>query len=70
MGKKSSGDNPPVPDPGQLAQNDADANRIDQTTPWGSLTFTGDDRNQANLEFSPEMQQLFNSQMGIDQQLA
>jgi hypothetical protein len=67
MGKKSAPDAPQPVDPYQVARADADFNRIDQYTPYGSLTFGGPNRNQATLSFSPEMQQLMDSRFGMDQ---
>jgi hypothetical protein len=66
MGSKRQPTPPPAPDPRQIAQTDAEFNRIDQNTPFGSLTFSGPNRNQANLTLSPELQQLFSGQIGTD----
>lgn len=60
---------PPAPDPREIARTDAEFNRIDQFTPGGSLTFSGPNRNVANLEFSPEVQANFEQQLGIDRNL-
>lgn len=40
----------------------AQVNRVNQITPYGSLTFSGPDRNTLNFNLSPEMQALFQSQ--------
>lgn len=66
MGKKSQPTPPPAPDPNQIAQADATYNRIDQYTPFGSLTYGGPNRNQATLAFSPELQNLFGLQTQSD----
>jgi hypothetical protein len=66
MGKKSAPSAPQPVDPYEVARADAEFNRIDQYTPAGSLTFSGPNRNQANLEFSPEVQALFDQQLGLD----
>jgi len=66
MGKKSTPQAPPVPDPREIAELDAEFNRIDQFTPFGSLVFGGDSRNEATLSFSPEIQALFNQQLDVD----
>jgi hypothetical protein len=66
MGAKKQPKPPPAPDPRQIAQTDVEFNRIDQVTPFGSLTFSGPNRNQANLSLSPELQQLFGQQVGND----
>jgi hypothetical protein len=69
MGKKSAPKPPPPPDPREIAQTDAEYNRIDQYTPYGSFTYSGPNRNVATLNLSPEVQQLFDSQLGIDRNL-
>lgn len=66
MGKTRQPKPPPAPDPRQIAQTDVEFNRIDQNTPFGSLTFSGPNRNTANLSLSPELQQLFSGQVGTD----
>lgn len=66
MGAKRQPKPPPAPDPRQIAQTEAEFNRLDQYTPFGSLTFSGPNRNQANLSLSPELQQLFGQQVGTD----
>ena len=66
MGKKSAPSAPQPVDPYEVARADAEFNRIDQFTPAGSLTFSGENRNQANLEFSPEVQALFDQQLQLD----
>ena len=58
-----------APDPYEIARADAEFNRIDQFTPFGSLEFSGPNRNRADLEFNPQIQQLFESQQLSDQQL-
>jgi hypothetical protein len=64
MGK--SAPRPPTPpDPRELAQADAEFNRINQITPKGNLTFSGPNRNVATQTFSPEIQALFDQGLGI-----
>ena len=53
MGKKSG---PSPPSPAATAQAQAEANRIDQFTPFGSLIFSGDNRNVATSTLSPDQQ--------------
>ena len=60
---------PPAPDPREIAETDAEFNRIDQHTPFGSLTFSGPSRNVSTLEFSPEVQGLTNQRLQSDQNL-
>ncbi len=60
---------PPAPNPYDIANADAQYNRIDQYTPMGSLTYSGPQRNQATLEFSPEVQSLYDQQQQIDANL-
>jgi hypothetical protein len=57
---------PPAPDPVEIAQTDARFNRIDQFTPFGNLTFSGPDRNVSTLNFSPEVQALFDQRLQSD----
>lgn len=66
MGGKRQPAPPPAPNPYEIARADAEFNRIDQNTPFGSLSFSGPNRNQANLTLSPELQQLFSGQVGTD----
>ena len=71
---------PSAPDPNAMvtaqaganedtARLNAKLNRPDSYTPYGSVTFTdlGDDRWKSEQTFSPEMQGLFDSQMGVGQ---
>lgn len=77
MGKKSQPSPPPAPDPSEIGATAFGYNNLNQQTPWGSLSFTapvfGEDgstilqQGSANLELTPELQQLFNSQLGISQ---
>lgn len=68
MGKKDA-ETVPAPDPSEVAAADARYNRIDQRTPYGDLTYSGPDRNIATLSLSPEMQNLFDTRIGVDQGL-
>src|SRR3990167_1321471 len=69
MGKKSAPNPPPAPDPRQIAQTDVEFNRIDQQTPFGSLTYGGPNRNTATMTLSPELQNLFDLQTQSDTNL-
>lgn len=69
MGKKSTPKSPKPVDPAAVAQADAEYNRINQVTPYGNLTFSGPNRNTATLSLSPEMQSLFDTRIGVDQQM-
>ncbi len=60
---------PTPPDPREIARTEAEFNRIDQFTPFGSLTFSGPNRNIATQEFSPELQGLFGQRLESDQAL-
>ena len=53
-----------------LINQAAQANRIDTNTPFGSATFSGPGRNQLDVTFSPEQQQLFEGQLGIQNMLS
>lgn len=58
-----------APDPRAIAQTDAEFNRINQYTPLGSLTFSGPNRNIANMTFAPEVQANLDRQLQSDAQL-
>jgi hypothetical protein len=60
---------PPAPDPREIARTDAEFNRINQITPYGSLTFSGPNRNIATLELTPQMRGLLDQQLQSDSQL-
>ena len=49
---------PPPPDQAALVQAQAEANRVNTITPFGSLTFTGPNRNTAIVGLSPNQQAL------------
>ena len=69
MGKKSQPSQPAAPDPRQIAETEAEFNRLDQFTPFGSLTYGGPSRNQATMTLSPELQNLFGLQTQSDTNL-
>jgi hypothetical protein len=69
VSKKSQPKPPNPPDPREIAQTDAEFNRIDQFTPFGSLTYGGPSRNQATLSLTPELQNIFNMQTQSDTNL-
>lgn len=64
---KDSPDPPPAPDPREIAQTEAEFNRINQYTPYGSLEFSGPNRTNATLNLNPEIQALFDQQIQSDQ---
>lgn len=55
-------------DPNQIIQQSAQVNRINQATPFGSLTYSGPNRSNARFALSPEMQRLFQAQSGYGTQ--
>lgn len=63
------GDAPPPPDTQAIIREQAQANRINQNTPFGSLSFSGPNNNTANLEFTPEIMDLLGMQLGSDREL-
>lgn len=67
MGKST---NVAAPNPHDIAQADAYYNRIDQYTPWGSLTYGGPGRNQSFLEFNSDLQNIFRTGQENDQLMA
>jgi len=69
MGKKSQPSPPPAPNPYEIANADAQYNRINQFTPFGNLQFSGPQRNNATLTLDPRVQQLADMQIGLDQGL-
>ena len=60
---------PPPPDPREIAQTEAEFNRIDQFTPFGSLEFSGPNRTVATQTLSPELQGLFDQRLQSDSAL-
>lgn len=62
-------DPPPPPDQAEIIRESANVNRINQFTPFGSLTYSGPNRNTATLEFTPEIQQLLGMQQQSDTEL-
>ena len=58
-----------APDPYATAQADATYNRIDQFTPYGSLTFSGPYRNRADLTLNPAVADLENRRLLSDRYL-
>lgn len=66
MGKPSP---PSPPSATEMTEAQARANRIDQFTPWGSLVFSGPDRNVATTTLSPDQQAILDmltqAQMGL-----
>ena len=58
-------DTPSPPDPFQVAQAEAEFNRINQITPFGSLEFQGPQLNTAVLTLSPELQAAFQGQSAV-----
>ncbi|MCG8435498.1 MAG: hypothetical protein MJA83_15865 [Gammaproteobacteria bacterium] len=56
---------PRAQDPEELIRTQGEVNRINQITPFGSLTFTGPNRNTATQTLSPELQRLLNQQIQV-----
>jgi len=65
MGKKDPA-TVEAPDPYEAAQADALFNRIDQYGPGYSLTFSGPERNRADITLSPELQRVFDMRLQTD----
>lgn len=67
MGKSS----PSSPDPADTVAAQAQANRINQFTPFGNLVFSGPDNSTATTTFSPEQQGILDllqsGQLGLGQ---
>lgn len=62
-------DAPAAPDMANLIKLQAEYNRINQSTPFGSLAFSGPNKTQADLTLSPELQKIFEQQTGLSQSL-
>ena len=56
-------------DPWEVGRADATFNRIDSFTPFGSLTYGGPNRNQANLQLNPFLAVNENRRMLSDRML-
>jgi len=65
MGKPKAPKLPAAPDPQKLIAQQAQVNRINQTTPYGNLTFSGPNRSDASLSLSPQFQALLDAQTGF-----
>jgi hypothetical protein len=70
MGKPSRPKIPAAPDPSRLIGLQAQTNRINQTTPYGNLTFSGPNRSDVSLALSPRFQALLDAQVGFGTQAA
>ena len=70
MGKPKAPKLPAPPDPNKLIAQQAQVNRINQTTPFGNLTFSGPNRSDASLALSPQFQALLDAQSGFGTQAA
>lgn len=68
MGKPKAPKLPTPPDPQKLIAQQAQVNRINQTTPFGNLTFSGPNRSDASLSLSPQFQALLDAQAGFGTQ--
>ena len=55
----------PTIDPAEIIRADAQANRLDQFTPFGNLTFSGPNRNRVNFKLTPQFQNLLNQNVGF-----
>jgi hypothetical protein len=65
---KFSDPKPPKPiNPYDVARADSEFNRINQFTPYGSLTFSGPNNSNATMSLTPEMQQLLDTRFSTDQ---
>ncbi len=66
MGKKSTPKAPKAPDPNELIDAQANANRVDSYSPYGSTVYkkVGEDEWRSDTEFTPELQGLFTKYLG------
>lgn len=64
MGGKSSPKAPKAPDYEKLISQQALLNRVNQTTPFGSVTYSGPDKTNQTVTLSPAMQGVLDSAIG------
>jgi hypothetical protein len=62
MGKAKAPKLPKAPSAQQLIAQQAQSNRIDQTTPFGSVTYSGPMRSNLSYNLSPQFQALLDAQ--------
>lgn len=60
---------PAAPDPADLVTAQAQANRIDQVTPFGKLLFSGKNRNRATLTLSSDLENLLKDRTRLSRAL-
>lgn len=67
MGKKSTPRTPRAPDPNELIRTQAEVNRVNTESPYGSVSWSGnqDTGFTQTTELSPEMQGLLDQQIGM-----
>lgn len=65
MGKPKKPKLPPAPSAEQILTQQAQANRIDQVTPFGSVTYGGPYRSNLSMSLSPQFQALLDAQAGF-----
>jgi hypothetical protein len=65
MGKPDKPKIPAAPDPSRLIGLQAQVNRINQVTPFGSVTYGGPNRSDLTLALSPQFQALLDAQAGF-----
>lgn len=70
MGKPDKPKIPKAPDPAKLIGMQAQANRINQVTPFGNVTFSGPNRSDLSMTLSPQFQALLDAQSGFGAQAA
>lgn len=61
---KGSSAPPPAPDIASLVQGQAEANRINVTSPYGSAQFSGPNRQNLNIKLNPQQQEILNRTYG------
>jgi hypothetical protein len=65
MGKPDKPKIPKAPDPQKLIAQQAQINRINQVTPFGSVTYSGPNRSDLSYSLSPQFQALLDAQSGF-----
>ncbi len=58
---------PPAPSAQELIGQQAQANRVDQTTPFGSVSYSGPYRSNLEFTLTPQLQALLDERIGLAQ---
>lgn len=67
MSKGKKAKLPPAPSATELINQQAQANRVNQTTPFGSVNFTGPYRSNMEMTLTPQVQAILDERLGLAQ---